>query len=71
MQIFVEKIVNTRNHFAHVNNKEPRIETEELYLYNIKLEAILVFVFYLKLGLPLDKIKLKIRMHDRFQRVIK
>lgn len=70
-QIFVDKIVNTRNHFAHVNNKEPRIETEDLYLYNIKIEAILVFIFYLKLGLPLDKIKLKIRMHDRFQRVIK
>ena len=70
-QIFIEKIVNTRNHFAHVNNKEPRIETEDLYLYNIKIEAILVFIFYLKLGLPLDKIKLKIRIHDRFQRVIK
>ena len=70
-QTFIEKIVNTRNHFAHVNNKEPRIEYNDLYLYNIKLEAILVFIFYLKLGLPLDKIKIKLKMHDRFQSVIK
>ncbi len=70
-QVFVNKIINTRNHFAHVNNKEPRIETEDLYHYNIKIEAILVFVFYLKLDLPFEKIKLKIRMHDRFKRVIK
>lgn len=68
---FVDKIVNTRNHFAHVNEKEPRIGIDELYLYNIKLEAILLFIFYLKLGLPSDKIKLKIKMHVRFQKVIK
>lgn len=66
LQIFVEKIVNTRNHFAHVNNKNPRIENQELVFYNIKLEAIIIFIFYLKLGLPLDKIKSKLKMHYRF-----
>ncbi|MEO9256971.1 MAG: HEPN domain-containing protein [Crocinitomicaceae bacterium] len=70
-EIFVDKVVNTRNHFAHVNEKEPRVRIDELHLYNIKLEAILLSIFYLKLGLPLDKIKLKIRMYDRFEEVIK
>jgi hypothetical protein len=67
--VFVEKIVNTRNHYAHVNNKEPKIEISDLYQYNIKLEATLIFIFYLKLGLKADIIKRKIKMHDRFQGV--
>lgn len=68
---FIEITVNTRNFYAHINETKPIIDNKDLYLYNLRLEAILVFIFYLKLGLPLDKIKLKIRMHDRFQRIIK
>lgn len=66
---FVEIIVNTRNYLAHESNKIPRLEIEEFYDYNLKLEAIILTIFFNKLGLQLKDIELKVKMHDRFQKV--
>jgi len=68
---FTDKIVNTRNNFAHISNKEPRIDLGALDLYNLKLEAILIIIFCDKLGLPITESIRKIKMHHRFQKVIK
>lgn len=57
---FIDKIVNTRNNFAHVNKKRPRIDIKDLLSYNIKLEAALLIIFYLKLGIPLNKMQSQI-----------
>jgi hypothetical protein len=70
-EAFIDKVINTRNHFAHVNNKTPRIDLDELYLYNLKLEAILVFTIFKKLDIPTEKIRIKLKMHDRFQKIVR
>jgi hypothetical protein len=58
---FIANIVNTRNNFAHVNKKRPRIDIKDLRSYNIKLEAVLLIIFYLKLNIPLDEIQHQIK----------
>jgi len=68
---FLILIVNTRNFLAHENNAEPRITQNQMHLYNSKLEAILILIFFEKLEISLEKIEKQIKKHKRFQEVIK
>ncbi len=67
---FIQRIVNTRNHFAHVSDKEPRIEIEDIYHYNLKLEAVLIYLILEKIKIPRESIVLKLKSHDKFQKVV-
>jgi len=68
---FVEITVNTRNYLSHENNTVPRLEIEAFDKYNLKLEAIILTIFLHQLGIKLNDIELQVKMHNRFQRVIR
>lgn len=71
LEEFIEKVVNTRNFLTHETETEPKIELVEFFDYNLRLEIVLLLIFFNKVGLELDDISKQVKRHRRFSKVIK
>ena len=71
LEEFIEKVVNTRNFLTHETETEPKIELDEFFDYNLRLEIVLLLFFFNKVGLELNDISNQVKRHHRFSKVIK
>lgn len=71
LEEFIEKVVNTRNFLTHETDTEPKIELDEFFDYNLRLEIVLLLFFFNKIGLELNDISNQVKRHHRFSEVIK